>query len=180
MAQVFSRRADRIAMAVVAVVAVAAVAVLLRLAGVIPPGLAAATPEAPDQPRPFTHAHHAGEIGIACQYCHTAADEGPEAGYPPVETCAGCHLSTAGRPDLPPPLAWTRVVAVPDHVFFHHGAHVRAGIGCAACHGAVETMERMREPQPFTMRFCLDCHRSAATAAGIDPYRLTNCSVCHR
>ena len=180
MAQVFSRRADRIARAVIAVAVVLAVVVALRLVGIIPPGAFAGTAAPPPQPRPFTHFHHVAEIGIDCAYCHTAADRGPEAGFPSVETCAGCHLPVAPRPDLPPPLAWNRVVAVPDHVYFDHAAHVTQGVDCAACHGDVAAMTETRQAFPLTMAFCLDCHRAEAAARGQPQTALTNCYVCHR
>ncbi len=179
MAQVFSRAADRrLRIGLAAVLAVALLAAA-RLAGLIPPDADAAPP--PDQPRPFSHAHHAGAIGIGCAYCHTSAATAAKAGFPPVETCAGCHLSGAlpGAPP-PPPLPWRRVAVVADHVFFHHGIHVSQGIGCAACHGDTASQEKTHQPWPFTMAFCLDCHRAAADAADIVPTALTNCHVCHR
>ncbi|WP_051341010.1 cytochrome c3 family protein [Azospirillum halopraeferens] len=180
MAQVFSRRADTIARTVIAVAVLLAVLAVLRLVGIIPPGAFAGTAAAPPQPRPFSHFHHVAEIGIDCAYCHTGVHRGPVAGFPSVETCAGCHLPVEPRPDLPPPLAWNRVVDMPDHVFFDHSAHVTGGIPCAACHGAVEEMDSTRQAFPLTMAFCLDCHRTEAAARGLPQTALTNCYVCHR
>lgn len=181
MANVFSRRADRIARALIVLAGLVAVVVVLRLVGVIPPGALAGSAEPPPQPRPFSHFHHVAEIGVACGYCHTGARTGPEAGYPPVETCGGCHLSVPELTAvLPPPLPWARVAAVPGFVYFDHRPHVAHGIDCAACHGDMGLAHETRQPIAFTMAFCLDCHRATAEAAGIDPYRLTNCHVCHR
>ncbi len=50
-------------------------------------------PEAPGpmQPIPFSHAHHAGEYEIDCQYCHSSVSYSAHAGVPSVELCMGCH-----------------------------------------------------------------------------------------
>src|ERR1700754_3825482 len=44
-----------------------------------------------EQPVPFSHKHHAGELGIDCRYCHTSVASGPRAGLPPTHTCMTCH-----------------------------------------------------------------------------------------
>jgi hypothetical protein len=53
----------------------------------------AGDPDAPGpiQPIPFSHAHHAGEYQIECQYCHSGTDRSAAAGVPSVELCMGCH-----------------------------------------------------------------------------------------
>lgn len=82
-----------------------------------------------------------------------------------------------------PQVAWNRVQPLPRHVYFHHGIHVSRGIGCATCHGPVETMERLYPVREFSMQWCLDCHRDPAptlAATGIEPARLDHCYVCHR
>jgi NAD-dependent SIR2 family protein deacetylase len=58
------------------------------------------------------------------------------------------------------PIRWNRVINLPDFVYFHHGAHVAKGVGCAECHGRVDQMTVVYQPQAFTMKFCLSCHRS--------------------
>ena len=45
----------------------------------------------PSQPVPFSHRHHAGELGIDCRYCHSSVETAPRAGLPPTETCMTCH-----------------------------------------------------------------------------------------
>ena len=57
------------------------------------------------------------------------------------------------------PLHWQRVNRVPDYVFFDHSIHVAKGIGCSVCHGPVQRMALMRQQQPLTMGWCLNCHR---------------------
>ena len=34
----------------------------------------------------------------------------------------------------------------------------RAAIGCETCHGRIDTMEVVRQVQPLSMSWCLDCH----------------------
>jgi hypothetical protein len=45
-------------------------------------------------------------------------------------------------------------------VFFNHSIHVNKGVGCVSCHGRVDQMAEVYAVEPFTMEFCLDCHRS--------------------
>ena len=57
----------------------------------------------PAQPVPFSHRHHAGQLGIDCRYCHTSVAEGPRAGLPPTHTCMTCHSQIwTGAPMLAP------------------------------------------------------------------------------
>jgi hypothetical protein len=124
------------------------------------------------QPIPFSHAIHAGEIGLDCRYCHAGVERQAAAGMPTAETCLGCHrrvwsvtaqfapLETALA--LQAPVPWASVHRLPDHVRFHHGAHTAAGVACASCHGQVWTMPRTVKTETLSMGFCLDCHRDPA------------------
>jgi hypothetical protein len=47
---------------------------------------------------------------------------------------------------------------LPDYVFFNHQAHIRRGVNCSVCHGAVETMPLMRKEHVLEMSWCVDCH----------------------
>ncbi len=172
-----------------------------------------------DQPIQFSHAHHVGGMGIDCRYCHTSVEESAFANIPPTKTCMNCHSQIwLNAPILEPvrasfrddtPLQWTRVHDLPDFVYFNHSIHVKQGVGCATCHGRVDTMPLMYQASPLTMQWCLDCHRNPAQyvrprdqvfnmawqpPAG-DPEmgerlvkeyniasvgQLTNCSTCHR
>ncbi len=123
-----------------------------------------------EQPVPFSHAFHAGGLGLSCRYCHAAAEHAPYAGLPPTETCMTCH--TFIKPDSPKlalvreswekgtPVPWNRVVNLPDFVYFNHAAHLAKGVPCTACHGRVDQMAVVASPQAFTMKFCLACHRN--------------------
>src|SRR5512143_3897015 len=44
-----------------------------------------------EQPVPFSHRHHAGQLGIDCRYCHTSVERSSYAGVPPTKTCMNCH-----------------------------------------------------------------------------------------
>ena len=35
----------------------------------------------PKQPVPFSHALHAGELGLDCRYCHTSVESAPSCGH---------------------------------------------------------------------------------------------------
>jgi hypothetical protein len=122
-----------------------------------------------EQPVPFSHKHHAKELGIDCRYCHTSVTQSAFAGIPPTKTCMTCHSQIWTNADLLEPIrkswetgvgiAWTRVDALPRYVYFDHSIHVNKGVGCATCHGRVQEMPLMRQAQPLTMGWCLDCHR---------------------
>jgi hypothetical protein len=72
-------------------------------------------------------------------------------------------------------IAWVKVHNLPDFVYFNHAQHVTGGVKCASCHGAVETMARVRQEAPLTMGWCLDCHRKA----GPELARLRRASGSH-
>lgn len=48
---------------------------------------------APEQPVPYSHQLHAGELGIDCRYCHTGVEIGRFATIPPTQTCMNCHAT---------------------------------------------------------------------------------------
>jgi hypothetical protein len=64
---------------------------------------------------------------------------------------------------LQQPIAWVKVHNLPDYVYFNHSQHVRSGVRCQRCHGAVEQMDRVEQTSPLTMGWCLDCHREHAS-----------------
>jgi len=125
---------------------------------------------APQQPIAFSHKLHAGDSQIPCLYCHASARTSRHAGIPPLNVCMNCHsLLTKQTLDIErlkeavqrrQPIAWTKVHNLPDFVYFNHSQHVGAGVACESCHGAVRTMERIRQEAPLTMGWCLDCHRT--------------------
>ncbi len=81
----------------------------------------------------------------------------------------------------PRSIEWVRVHRLPDFAYFNHGAHVVAGVECQACHGAIETMERVRQVSDLSMGWCVNCHR-ASNAAGVGGRAVaapTDCTGCH-
>jgi hypothetical protein len=100
------------------------------------------------------------------------------------------------------------VAKLPDYVFFRHDVHIAKGVGCETCHGRIDQMALTFRAKPFTMQFCLDCHRdpapnlrpkdhitdmtwkpsadarakgeAIAAHEGIRVGELTHCYVCHR
>lgn len=123
-----------------------------------------------DQPVEFDHRHHVRDDGIDCLYCHRSAELSASAGIPSTDVCMGCHAQIWNQsPLLEPvrrsyftglPIPWNRVHELPDHVHFHHAAHVQRGIGCVVCHGRVDLMPRVYKHAPLVMGWCLDCHRN--------------------
>jgi hypothetical protein len=47
----------------------------------------------PTQPIAFSHRLHAGELQIACVYCHSGAEKSRHAGIPATNVCMNCHKS---------------------------------------------------------------------------------------
>jgi len=168
------------------------------------------------QPVPFSHKHHVGELGLDCRYCHSSVEDSSSAGMPPTQTCMACHSQIwIGAAILEPvrasyrdstPIAWTRVNALPDFVYFNHSIHVAKGVGCTTCHGPIAEMNITWREQSLYMRWCLDCHnapekylrpRSEVFNAFYKPpadqealgnrlmaeykvQKLTTCTTCHR
>jgi hypothetical protein len=129
---------------------------------------------APVQPVPYSHKLHAGELGIDCRYCHANIERSGEAMIPPTQTCMGCHaVIKQDSNKLEPvrtswesnkPVEWVRIHKLPEHVYFDHSVHLAVGVGCTSCHGRVDQMEVVRQDQPLSMSWCLDCHRDPGKA----------------
>jgi Cytochrome c7 and related cytochrome c/Class III cytochrome C family len=169
MPQVFNRSANPLAYVVICAV------VGLAIAGFFAPWFFDRSPystlqNTPKmQPVPFSHRHHANELGIDCRYCHTSVETSSFAGIPPTETCMTCHSQIwKNAPILEPirasfrenkPMQWTRVDEIPQFVYFDHSIHVAKGIGCTTCHGPVGTMTITWAGGELKMAWCLNCHR---------------------
>jgi|UniRef100_UPI004049CC6D hypothetical protein len=125
---------------------------------------------APVQPVPFSHAIHAGQLGIDCRYCHVGVDKGPVSTVPAAQTCMNCHNQV--KVDSPllavvresyetgNPVPWVKIHQVPDYAYFNHSAHINRGVSCVECHGRVDEMDTVTHTKPLSMGFCLDCHRN--------------------
>ena len=170
-----------------------------------------------EQPVPFSHQHHVAGLGIDCRFCHTSVEVSSNAGMPPTYTCMTCHSQIwTNAAILAPvrqslangePIVWNRANNLPQYVYFNHSIHIAKGVGCSECHGHVDRMALTYKVEPFTMEFCLGCHRNpgprlrplsqiyntewrrtADTASPQELMRLyhipnrdlTDCSICHR
>jgi hypothetical protein len=121
-----------------------------------------------EQPIPFSHRVHSGHKEIQCQFCHPYVGRSKHPGIPPVEKCLYCHnYIIANHPwiqeehryyNTRTPTPWRKANYLPEHVVFNHQRHIRKEIACQECHGAVETMDRIKGVH-FRMGFCVDCHR---------------------
>jgi len=126
----------------------------------------------PIQPVAFSHATHAGQLGIDCRYCHTGVEKSWFSNIPASSTCMNCHnqvlkddprlelvreSAASGRP-----IAWVQIHKLPDFVYFNHSVHVNRGISCVECHGRIDEMDEVYHAKPLSMAFCLECHRDPA------------------
>lgn len=127
---------------------------------------------APEQPVPYSHRLHAGDMGIDCRYCHTTVETTAKANIPPTATCMNCHTTVRTQSEKLEPvrrsaetgeaIPWIRVHDLPDFVYFNHAGHIQSGVGCVSCHGRVDRMEVVEQTKPLTMGWCLECHRDPA------------------
>lgn len=136
---------------------------------------------APDQPIPFSHKLHAGDLKIDCQYCHSTIDQSRHASVPSMNVCMNCH--SVVKPDSPhiqkmkdlvaqgDSLEWIKVHDMPDFVFFSHKRHIAKGIACETCHGEVRGMKKIKQVKMLEMGFCVECHRKEKAPTG--------CETCH-
>ncbi|MHC4470785.1 MAG: cytochrome c3 family protein [Planctomycetota bacterium] len=124
---------------------------------------------APEQPVAYSHAVHAGELGMDCRYCHNTVEEAGHAAIPPTQTCMNCHsmirreseklFAVRESNNSGKAIPWVRVHDLADYVYFNHSAHVARGVGCVSCHGRVDKMDVVRQVETLSMGWCLDCHR---------------------
>jgi hypothetical protein len=126
----------------------------------------------PIQPVAFSHATHAGQMGIDCRYCHTGVEKSWFSNIPASSTCMNCHnqvlkddprlalvreSAASGKP-----IEWVQIHKLPDFVYFNHSVHVNRGLSCVECHGRIDQMDEVYHAKPFSMAFCLECHRDPA------------------
>jgi hypothetical protein len=141
----------------------------------------------PAQPIAFSHALHAGQYEVACQYCHTGVEIGKSANIPSANICMNCHThiqNVGGKEGISPeiqkiynavdnnqPIEWVRVHNLPDLAYFNHAQHVAVGgIECQTCHGPIQEMEVVGQHSTLTMGWCIDCHRQTEVATEGNAY----------
>lgn len=129
----------------------------------------------------FNHQRHAS-LKLPCTDCHAAAETGERAGFPAVEKCVTCHQTPATGNTASQQLAaaspfekiapTTLVYRLPDFVFFSHGRHAAANVGCASCHGNVWHQAVITKPAiPMEMKTCVACHKAQKARVA--------CTTCH-
>ena len=58
------------------------------------------------------------------------------------------------------PIEWVRIHSLPDHVYFNHSQHTRAGkVQCQTCHGNIPEMDEVKQVSELSMGWCVNCHR---------------------
>ncbi|WPP51518.1 c-type cytochrome [Catalinimonas niigatensis] len=145
----------------------------------------------PKQPIAFSHALHAGQYQIDCQYCHTGVMKAKSANIPSANICMNCHQQI--KPESPEiqkiyaaidfdpetqtygnnkkPIEWVRIHNLPDLAYFNHSQHVNVGgLDCETCHGEVQEMEVVYQHSLLTMGWCINCHRETQVNAEGNEY----------
>jgi hypothetical protein len=137
----------------------------------------------PTQPVAFSHNIHVEQLGLDCRYCHSHVEKSWYSNVPSSSTCMNCHNQVLKEdPKLElvrdsaatgKPIPWVQVHKVPDYVYFNHSVHVNRGVSCVECHGQINRMDEVYHAKPFSMGFCLDCHRDPASYLR-DPEKITD------
>ncbi len=70
------------------------------------------------------------------------------------------------------PIPWEKVYSVPEHVYFSHKRHIKAGVDCSSCHGELAAQARVRKVTTLKMGFCIDCHKARDASR--------DCYTCHK
>lgn len=110
-----------------------------------------------------------------CMNCHMAVNEykGPKivredgsevngtaeiqklfkyAGWDPASN----KYTSAGKP-----IEWIKIHSLPDHVYFNHAQHTKAGgVQCQTCHGEIQNMGEVFQFSTLSMGWCINCHRT--------------------
>jgi hypothetical protein len=113
-----------------------------------------------------------------CMNCHKAIqtyEKGPKlydesgneingtAEIQKLYTYAGFDPNNASKWDpsmIKKPIEWVKIHNLPDHVYFNHSQHVRAGkVQCQSCHGEITAMDEVKQVSDLSMGWCVNCHR---------------------
>ncbi len=58
------------------------------------------------------------------------------------------------------PIPWVKIHNLPDHVYFNHSQHIKAGkVQCQTCHGDITKMDEVKQFSDLSMSWCVNCHR---------------------
>jgi cytochrome c7-like protein len=130
--------------------------------------------------------------GLACTFCHqsvSTSTRSSDRDIPGHSGCDTCHGDWIGeddtpsttikeeckhchRPEVDPGQTPLFKLDIPNpNIKFGHKNHLKAGVGCAACHGNVpQKTVATRDDYP-TMDRCIACHESRGVS--------TECATCH-
>jgi hypothetical protein len=76
------------------------------------------------------------------------------AGYDPA-------VNKEWDPSKAKPIEWIKIHNLPDHVYFNHSQHVKAGrVACQTCHGEIQNMDEVKQFSDLSMGWCVNCHRT--------------------
>ena len=65
------------------------------------------------------------------------------------------------NPSKAKPIEWVRIHNLPDHVYFNHSQHIKAGnVQCQTCHGNIPEMDEVKQFSELSMGWCVNCHRN--------------------
>jgi hypothetical protein len=65
------------------------------------------------------------------------------------------------HPENARPVEWVKIHNLPDHVYFNHSQHTKAGqVQCQTCHGPIQQMDEVHQFAPLSMGWCINCHRT--------------------
>lgn len=69
--------------------------------------------------------------------------------------------AAAWDPSKAKPINWTKIHNLPDHVYFNHSQHIKAGkVQCQTCHGEITNMDEVYQFSELSMSWCINCHRN--------------------
>jgi cytochrome c551/c552 len=70
-------------------------------------------------------------------------------------------VSKVWDPNKAKPMEWNKVHNLPDHVYFNHSQHIKAGkVQCQTCHGEIQKMDVAQQFADLSMGWCVNCHRT--------------------
>jgi hypothetical protein len=169
MPQIFPKALNPVARVTILCLPIIAASTGVGLAAFYRSSYATGIHETPPQPVAFSHAHHVGQLGIDCRYCHTSVETSGFANVPPTKTCMNCHQQIWQGADLlepvrnsyktNTPIEWNRVYNLPQYAYFNHSIHVSKGVGCVSCHGRMDEQNLTTQHATLLMEWCINCHR---------------------
>jgi hypothetical protein len=70
-------------------------------------------------------------------------------------------VSKVWDPNKAKSVEWAKVHNLPDHVYFNHSQHIKAGkVQCQTCHGEIQKMDIAQQYSDLSMGWCINCHRT--------------------